>query len=354
MSMAVNAFTVTLEPVGTCNLNCRYCYSVQHSQTTLLPDVARSALEAIAAYAGQHGFEELHCVWLGGEPLLAGLHFFEQVFAVASTLALPLRHFLQTNGLLLDEDFCHLFRDASVNVGISIDGPRAIHDAFRVSFGCQPTHSRVMDAIALLRKHSVPFGCVAVVSRATLGREQEVYDFFRSLGSAFRINPVIPGRHGRDPICQVKPAEYGTALVRFFDAWIAAGPAQIDISPLDSYVAAVASGEPEECQHQESCANRTLGIKHDGTVTICGRFQNTLLGRLGSTSVAELLAAPTCSALQARASLLKGCHGCVDWPICHGGCPHNAVAFGRGIQTKDPFCPAYKAIFRHIRKWLNV
>jgi uncharacterized protein len=351
--MAVNAFTVTLEPAGTCNLDCRYCYSVRHSPQTLEPDVAAHALEAIAAYAGQHGFDELHCVWLGGEPLLAGILFFERVLSATSRLALPLRLFVQTNGLLLDDDYCRLFRNADVNVGISIDGPREIHDAFRVSLVGAPTHSRVMAAITLLRKHSVPFGCAAVVSRATLGHEQEVYDFFRSLGSCFRINPVIPGKHGRDGACQVKPSEFGAALIRLFDAWIAAGPGQINISPLDRYVRAVATGELGECQHQGSCADRTLGIKPGGTVTICGRFQDTPLGHLGSSSVAELLAAPARAAIRARASLLKDCHGCINWSICHGGCPHNSLAFGLEPTARDPFCPAYKAIFAHIRAALG-
>jgi uncharacterized protein len=347
--MHSNAFTVTIEPVSSCNLSCHYCYSGGDSQSILAPETARNALDAIAAYAGEHGCDELHCVWLGGEPLLAGIRFFTQVFSETFSLALPLRHFIQTNGLLLDDDYCRLFQDAGVCVGISLDGPREIHDAFRVSLGGAPTHSLVMDAIALLRKRDLSFGCAAVVSRVTLGREEEVYDFFRSLRSDFRINPMIPGRHSPNQACQITPTEYGKALIRFFDSWIASGPVHVNISPLDSYVAAVASGEPAECQHQLSCAGRTLGIKPDGTVTICGRFQDTPLGRLGASSIAELLAAPTWAALQARPGLITDCHGCANWPICHGGCPHNSLVFGLEQTARDPFCPAYKAIFAHIR-----
>jgi uncharacterized protein len=351
--MTSNAFTVTLEPVGACNLECRYCYSTRPSPTTLASDLAEHALAAIAAYACERGFDELHCIWLGGEPLLAGIRFFERVLSRTTGLELPARHFVQTNGLQLDEDYCRLFRDANVNVGISIDGPQDIHDAFRVSRAGEPTHSRVMKAISLLRKHLVPFGCAVVVSRATLGREQEVYGFFRSLGLDFRINPVIPGKKGWDSACQIEPAAYGAALVRFFDAWIAQDPIHVNVSPLDSYVAAVAAGEPEECQHQLSCVDRTLGIKSDGTVRICGRFQDILRERLGSSSVAEVLAAPDYIELQERPRLLEDCHACINWSICHGGCPHNAVAFGLEPTAKDPFCPAYKAIFARIRTALG-
>jgi len=210
-----------------------------------------------------------------------------------------------------------------------------------------------MDAIALLGKHGVLFGCAAVVSRARLGRAQEVYGFFRALGSGFRIRPVIPGRHSLDPACQVERAEYGAALLRFFDAWIAPDPVPVNVSPLDSYVAAAASGEPAECPRQQSCADGTLGIKSDGTATIRGRFRDTPPGRLGSSSAAELPAAPTCAAWQARTSLLKACHACVTWPICNGGCPHNALAFGLERTARDPFCPACKAVLAHIRAALG-
>jgi uncharacterized protein len=352
--MADNVFTVTIEPIASCNLDCRYCYSTPQPATILTVEVVRRALRTIAAYAAEHGFDELHCVWHGGEPLLAGIQFFERIFSDISSLKFQTRHFVQTNGLLLDDDFCRLFRDANINVGVSIDGPQHIHDTFRVASGGEPTHSRVMDAIELLWKHNLSYGCVAVVSRAMLGREQEVYNFFSSLGSGFRINPLIPGRGGRDPSCQVDSADYGAALIRFFDAWIASYPKQINISPIDNYVAAVATGEPSECQHQLTCADRTVGIKSDGTVTICARFQDFSLVRLGPSFVADLFTTADCIAIQARASSLVECQSCVNWAICHGGCPHNAAAFGLSPTGKDPFCAAFKAIFAHIRAALGV
>jgi len=351
--MPCNAFTLTIEPVAACNLDCRYCYSTPRPDTGLTAEAAARAVREVATYAVEHDFEELHCVWHGGEPLLAGIGFFERVFADVSGVGLQARHFIQTNGLLLDGDFCRLFRDGDVNVGISIDGPQHIHDAFRVTPGGEPTHSMVMNAIDLLRKHRVPYGCAAVVSRATLGREQEVYDFFRSLGTGFRINPVIPGRAGRDPSYFVEPDAYGASLIRFFDAWVASYPEQVSISPLESYVEAVATGEVSECQHQRTCADCTVGIKPDGTVTICARFQDFPLVGPGPSFLTDLFATDTRSALQTRAGSLEECRSCADWAICHGGCPHNAVAFGRPPTRKDPFCPAFKSIFAHIRAVLG-
>jgi uncharacterized protein len=346
--MAGNAFTVTIEPVAACNLNCHYCYSTPQPTNFLTVEVVGRALRTIVAFAADHGFDEIHCVWHGGEPLLTGIQFFESIFSDLSGLNFQMKHFIQTNGLLLDGNFCRLFRDADINVGVSIDGPQDIHDRFRVAKGGEPTHFKVMNAIELLREYNVSFGCVAVVSRPMLGREREVYNFFSSRGLGFRINPVIPGRGGWDASCQIEPADYGASLIRFFDAWIASYPEQVNISPIDSYVAAVATGKPSECQHQLTCANRTVGIKADGHVTICARFQDFSLLRLGTSFVADLFSTGDCASLQSRASSLVECQSCVNWGICHGGCPHNAAAFGLAPSMKDPFCPAYKAIFARI------
>lgn len=354
--MGGRAFTVTVEPVSECNLDCRYCYSVNKSGRKMERDIFLNAISEVVRYAGEKGFDEVHFVWLGGEPLLAGIDFFERVADYASRMDsnIVLRHFLQTNGLLLNEEFCRLFRQAGFNIGVSIDGPEHIHDAFRVSRGGEPTHSRVMESIRLLQEHRIQFGCVAVVTQKTLGHEREVYDFFRSLGCGFRINPVIPGMNGSNKGYRIEPEEYGLSLVRFFDAWLSAPSGRVPISPLDNYMLSVVSGETAECQQKDSCVGDTLGIKPDGDVTICGRFQGMTLGNLTRSPLGDLLRTSCQGALRTRGSLHKDCPACVNWSICHAGCPHNAVAFGHDITAKDPFCPAYKAIFAHIRKNLNL
>ncbi|MHC1712882.1 MAG: radical SAM protein [Solidesulfovibrio sp.] len=353
--MRSKALTVTLEPVATCNLGCKYCYSTNAPVENLEEGVFLSALRQIARYAGTRDFKEVHCVWLGGEPLLAGIPFFERVASLTSALSssVRIRHFVQTNGLLLDDDACRFFRDAGFHLGVSLDGPQDIHDAFRITRHGEPTHRRVLEGIGLLREHRVPFGCVSVVTRRTLGREQEVYDFFRSLGCGFRINPIIPDAKGVKHVYQIEPEEYGQSLVRFFDAWSVAEADRVNVSPLDNYVLAVVGGEPLECQHQAACATHSLGIKPNGDVTICGRFQNLALGNLTRAPMTDLLAAMEADPLRARTAALDGCRACVYWSLCHGGCPHNAVAFGRDSKAKDPFCAAYKMIFSHIQKALS-
>jgi uncharacterized protein len=353
--MPNQAFNVTLEPVGTCNLGCTYCYAANDSALNLEEEIFLSALDQIVRYAGDKGRPEVNCVWLGGEPLLAGIVFFERVLSLTSRLSPPMRirHFVQTNGLLLDKDYCRLFKDAGIHLGVSLDGPQAIHDVFRVTRQGEPTHRRVMASLALLREYAVPFGCVAVVTRQTLGHEPEIYDFFQNLGCGFRINPVIPGPQALKGPSQIEPEEYGRCLVRFFDVWSSAESNRVNISPLDNYLYAAVNGVPLECQHQASCATHSLGIKPNGDVTICGRFQDMVLGNLRRSSMRDLLAVVESDPLRARTSSLDACRACAYWSQCHGGCPHNAVAFGREITAKDPFCAAYKMIFSHIQKALS-
>jgi uncharacterized protein len=256
--------------------------------------------------------------------------------------------------LLLNADFCHLFCDEDIQVGISIDGPQEVHDAFRLSSDGAPTHSQVMAAISLLHKHQVAFGCVSVVTSAMLGHERNVYDFFCSLGLAFRINPVIPGKRGGSRPWQIAPSAYGHSLVQFFDLWLQPCRPHVDISPLDNYVAAVLHSEPSECQHKLCCADRTIGIGADGAVTICSRSGGAPLGHLGASPITELLTSRSCADQLRRSEMLEHCHACENWHICHGGCSQNALAFGADPKSKDPFCPAYKAIFAHIRTALNI
>jgi uncharacterized protein len=354
--MAKKTFTATLEPVAECNLDCKYCYSTNNSGRRLEEAVFLDTLGGIARYASDRDFKELHCVWLGGEPLLAGIHFFERVASLTSRLSshMIVRHFIQTNGLLLDSDYCRILGDANVHLGVSLDGPRAIHDAFRITRSGEPTHGRVLESLGLLRKHHLPFGCVAVATRLTLGREKEIYDFFRTLGCGFRINPQIPGAKGSEHAHPIDPEEYGQCLVRFFDAWNSPDPVRVNVSPLDNYVLAAITGEPRECQHQPSCAANTVGLKPNGDVTLCGRFQDLVVGNVTRSPIIELLTARETEPPRARAPLLEGCRSCAHWSRCHGGCPHNALAHGRAMNAKDPFCPAYKAIFDHIRDALNV
>ncbi len=356
--MPVNAnaaFTLILEPVQRCNLSCLYCYADGAGADVMSRQTLQTALEKTARYAERQGFREIHLLWHGGEPLLAGLGFFRDALKILEGLAsdLSFQHYLQTNGLLLDHDFCAFFRDHEFQIGISLDGPQVLHDAMRRGADGQGSHAAVLRKVRLLEDQGVSAGFNAVVTRRSLGQEKAIYRFFQGLGYGFRVNPMVPGRHPETSAPYLlQPGEYGAFLCRLFDEWASTERRRVMVSPLELYLEAILGGAPYECQQQETCVGSHLGVKPSGAVELCSRFETHRPGNIHDSEIEELLASPFCADMRRRAETLSACHTCRHWPICHGGCPLNALAFGHDHMAKDPFCKDYQLIFARIHRAL--
>jgi uncharacterized protein len=352
---ANDAFTLILEPVKHCNLSCRYCYSDGAGAGVMSSQTLQTALEKTVRYAEGHGFRELHILWHGGEPLLAGLEFFRAAIKILDGLASDLKfhHYLQTNGLLLDHDFCAFFRDHGFQIGISLDGPPALHDSMRTGADGQGSHTAVLGKVRLLEEQGVSAGFNAVVTRRSLGQEKAIYRYFQGLGYGFRVNPMIPGRNSETSAPYLlKPGEYGAFLCRLFDAWVSSESRRVTVSPLALYLEAIVGGVPYECQQRRTCAGSHLGVKPSGDVVLCSRFETPLLGNIHDHEIEELVASPFCEDIRRRAEALSDCQKCMHRPICHGGCPLNALVFGHDHMAKDPFCKDYQLIFARINRAL--
>jgi uncharacterized protein len=348
-------FTLILEPVKRCNLSCRYCYSDGAGAEVMSRQTLQTALEKAARYAQGQGFREIHILWHGGEPLLAGLGFFRAALKILHGLASDLKfhHYLQTNGLLLDQDFCAFFRDHEFQIGVSLDGPQALHDSMRIGSDGQGTHAAVVEKVRLLEQQGVSTGFNAVVTRRSLGQEQAIYRYFQDLGYGFRLNPVIPGRHpAASAPYLLQPGEYGAFLGRIFDVWAGTERRRVMVSPLDLYLKAILAGVPYECQQQATCAGSHLGVQPSGDTVPCSRFGTHSLGNIHDCEIEALVASPFCEDIRRRAETLSDCHNCRHWSICHGGCPLNASVFGHDHMAKDPFCKDYQVIFAKIHRAL--
>jgi uncharacterized protein len=356
MSVEANgAFTLILEPVKRCNLSCRYCYSDRGGAGVMSPETLKAALEKTVRYAEGQGFSGIHLLWHGGEPLLAGLGFFRAAIKILDGLAsdLKFRHYLQTNGLLLDDDFCAFFHDHGFQLGISLDGPQVLHDSMRTGADGQGSHAAVLGKVRLLEAQGVSAGFNAVVTRQSLGQEEAIYRFFQGLGYGFRVNPMIPGRHPETAApCLLQPGEYGAFLCRLFDIWLSTGSRRVAVSPLALYLEAIVKGAPYECQQRRTCAGSHLGVKPSGDAVLCSRFETQPLGNIHQHEIQELVASPFCEDIRRRAEGLSDCRKCTHRPICHGGCPLNALVFCQDHMAKDPFCKDYQLIFARIHRAL--
>jgi len=348
-----DVFTTMIEPTTGCNLRCRYCYSDSEDGRVMSHEVLSLALEKATRHAEENGFKEIHLIWHGGEPLLVGMDFFQQAISILDGLhsSLSCRHFVQTNGLLLDDEYCRFFRDTNFEVGVSLDGPSEVHNQSRIASNGRGTHTEVMEKVHLLEKHQVPIGFNAVISQASKGKARDIYRFFQDLRYGFRVNPVIPGwgcHETQDYL--LGEGDYGEFLCWLFDEWTSTEKDRVSVSPLDMHVRAILDGEATECQQLPSCIGLHLGIKPGGEAVLCSRFERHVLGDIQTMSISDLFSSPVCKQIQERTDALSGCHTCPDWGICHGGCPHNAIAFQGRFHERDPFCKDYQMIFRHIRR----
>ncbi len=240
------SFNVMVKPAGPlCNLDCTYCYYLE--KKSIFDGSPGFKLEEdllkrfIKDYIESQNVPVVSFVWQGGEPALLGVDYYKKAVEIQQKYAgdKKIENSFQTNGLLLDDDFCRFFKENGFLVGISIDGPRKLHDHYRLDKQGQPTWERVMEGIGLLKKHGVEFNTLSVVNRKTANHPLEVYRFLKKIGSNFmQFLPVVertavdPGSDGLELVHQgfdgkanvtdwsVLPEQYGTFMRTIFDEWV--------------------------------------------------------------------------------------------------------------------------------------
>ena len=351
-------FTVLIEPYKGCNMACRYCYSDVRSEARMPLDTLRVVLERLLEYLDQEGITRANLTWHGGEPLLAGHDFFEAAFAQCDRLGLSPRitHHLQTNGTLLDDAWCDLVRERGIQVSLSLDGPPDVMRATRP--GREPgfdSFAVVMDRMALLRRRDIPFAVLVVVTQANVGRAHELYTFFRRMGVTFKVNPVMHSPHQQEATRElgVTAPQYGRFLCQLFDAWMEDEDSPIRVGTIDTYIKNVMAGRAFNCQHRPSCVGHIVGVRPDGSINPCTRFEHSSGRTLLEAGMRELMGERPFTDITHRADLLTDCHACRFVSICHGGCPQHAEAFHGDCMRKDYFCGAYQMIYSHISAYLR-
>ncbi|SBN96523.1 Anaerobic sulfatase-maturating enzyme [Propionibacterium freudenreichii] len=275
---------VMAKPAGpTCNMECTYCFYLDkqalfpRSSLRMTPEVVRAVLQdAIDASPDT----AIQFCWQGGEPTLRGLDFYREAFAVARRIVPPGRHFawsMQTNGVLIDERWAEFLARHDVLVGLSIDGPRDVHDRWRVDRGGRGTWAKVMRAARLLHEHGVRFNTFTTVHPANQHRGAEVYRFLRDeVGSDFHQyipivvpDPARPGHVVRG--LSVDPGASGEFQVDVFSQWLHRDVGQVFVMNVEWALAAWCGDEPASCMFREHCGDAVV-VEHDGSVYSCDHF----------------------------------------------------------------------------------
>jgi uncharacterized protein len=362
------AFHLMTKPRGAiCNLDCAYCYFL--SKELLYPGSRfRMAYDLLESYIQQYieaqRVPEVTFAWQGGEPTLMGLPFFELAVELQQKYRRPgmrVHNALQTNATQLDDDWCRFFGRHDFLIGVSVDGPRELHDVYRVDKGGKPTFDRVMAGIELLKRHGVEFNTLTTLHAANAERPLEVYRFLRDeLGSRFMQFIPIVERDNDTGFQQgeaIRPRsvtgeQYGRFMITVFDEWVRRDVAKVFVQLFDVALAAWIGQRAGLCVFEETCG-LALALEHNGDVYACDHYvePDYRLGNLQEIPLIELVSSERQRAFgQAkRDTLPRYCRECEVRFVCNGGCPKDRV-----LHTPDGepglnwLCAGYRAFFNHI------
>ncbi len=366
-------FSVMAKPAGpACNLDCAYCFYLDKKE--LFPDgrpwrMPSATLESyIRQVVEARDGRKATFVWQGGEPTLLGVSFFEEVVELQKKYGGPegIDNALQTNGILLDEEWCSFLAQHRFLVGVSIDGPREIHNRYRLNKMGQGSFDRVLHGVELLKNYGVEFNTLTVVHRGNAMYPLEIYGFLKDIGSRFlQFIPVVervsgppgPANRSSDPTTivadwSVNPVDYGAFLCAVFDQWVRHDVGSVFVQAFDVALESWMGMQPNLCVFRTTCGD-ALVLEHNGDLFSCDHFVDTdhRLGNLADVSLrtAASLERQVAFGRAKRESLPGQCLECSVRFACNGECPkHRFVATPEGEGGLNYLCPAYNQFFRYI------
>jgi len=312
------------------------------------------------------GLSEVEIAWQGGEPTLMGVDFFRRAIAAEKKHERPgqrISNSLQTNGILIDANWCRFLRENDFLVGLSLDGPRALHDAYRRDKAGMSVFDRAVRAARLMKEHGVEFNVLCTVNAANSRRPLDVYRFFRDeLGARYvQLVPIVErenetGEQEGTRLTErtVQPEEYGRFLIDVFDEWVRRDVGEMFVTFFDSVLAAYVYGESTLCALRRECGD-ALALEHTGDLYACDHFVEPrhLLGNILETPLAILAGSEKQRAFgRAKAEALpRVCRECRHLFICHGECPKNRVLMSAdGEMGLNWLCGGLKAFFAHTER----
>ncbi len=371
---------VMLKPAGAmCNLACEYCYYLEKSHMynegpkTLMSD---SLLEHfVKQYIESQTTPNVLFLWHGGETMMRPLSFYQKALELQKKYARgrTIDNAFQTNGTMLTDEWCRFFKENNWLVGVSIDGPKEVHNAYRQNRLGQPSFDQVMRGINLLSKHGVKWNAMAVVNDLNVKHPQEFYRFFKSIGCRYiQFTPIVErfathedGRHLATPNqndCQlahfsVTPEDWGNFLCTIFDEWVRNDVGKYFIQIFDATLANWVGVDPGLCTMARNCGHAGV-MEFNGDVYSCDHFvfpeyklgnirQNTLLEMMYSERQLEF-------GRMKQGSLPGQCRKCDYLFACNGGCPKDRFAQTvDGEPNLNYLCKGYHQYFKHVAPYMD-
>jgi uncharacterized protein len=379
---------VVAKPIGPlCNLKCEYCFYLEkqalfgpNKQYRMTDDVLHAY---ITNYINSQPTPVVEFVWQGGEPTLLGIDFFKKVIDLQKQFsgAKTITNSLQTNGTLLTDEWCDFLNKHNFMVGVSLDGPKEIHDTYRRDRKGARSFDQVMRGLKLLQKHKVEYNVLACVAREAAKKPLQVYNFFKKEGVEFiQFSPVVErmpdsssiqmGLHLAGPASlnkeeafntvmpwSVIPEEYGNFLIAIYEEWVRHDVGKVFVMNFEWALNAWIGNPSPVCVHAKQCG-RSLVIEHNGDVYACDHFvyPQYSLGNIMTERLSRMVEKSLQSGfgVSKETALPRWCRECEVLAACQGGCPKHR--FEKTCEDEPGLhylCEGYKKFFLHIRKYLR-
>lgn len=344
--------SVIVKPTHDCNLGCNYCYIESGAEKGIMTDVTLSnMIEKVSNWCGKEKLIEF--IWHGGEPLLMGKEFYKEAFAIEKSMdGFTFKNTLQSNGILMDEEWAKFLKANSIRVGFSLDGTRELHDKTRIFDNGLSSFSDVLRGILIAKAYDIGGGVITVVTKMNYNFLPEIYKFFKENGISSKFNPLIASGKAKlyKDNLSITPKEYGKVMTELFDLWFNESEKSIGLDPFEAIIQNLFTGRPIDCSHSQTCQMSYISVGPLGDVYPCGRFDGIKefhFGNINDDRIEDIMNA------DARLKLLDRkipeCESCKYYTICYSGCPHDAYSLYNDIARKTNYCSAYKIIFEHIK-----
>lgn len=354
-------FNIMAKPVcGVCNLNCEYCYYTCKPRQLyggVEPSQMRMSEELLDSYVRQYTTAQparADFGWQGGEPTLAGLDFFRRAVELEEQYAQEgqiITNALQTNGTLLNDEWCEFLAEKNFLVGLSLDGPPAWHDHFRKDHAGLGSFGRAWAGLECLRKHGVEHNVLVTLNSRNAPYAGDIYRYFVNRGVNYlQFIPVLEkDEHGEPTEYSCSGEQFGKFLVQVFDAWAAGDVGKVSVRFFDSVLHAMIYGTATVCCESTRCANAHV-LEWNGDLYACDHFCDPQwkLGNILETPLVELLQKPLLTEDFARLKTDRPepCNQCEFLRLCWGGCPKHHLHRDGDVKVNH-FCAGYKMFFRH-------
>ncbi len=378
-----NAFHLMAKPTGPiCNLDCEYCFYLEKEKlyepkkNWAMPD---EVLEKyIKDYIEAQNIQSITFAWQGGEPTLLGVDFFKKAVKLQKKYSngKKIENTLQTNGILLNDQWCEFLSENNFLIGLSVDGPSEIHDKYRVLKGGQPSFYKVMKGLSYLKKHNVEFNTLTCVQRDNSYKPMEVYNFLKEIGSRFmQFIPIVERKasslknNGLELVLpsykeeafvtnwSVESLQYGKFMMEIFDYWVRHDVGNYFVQLFDVSLEIWYGQEANLCVFRETCG-QALALEHNGDVYSCDHFvyPENKLQNIMEESLKKIVDSgkQIRFGLDKRISLPQYCLDCDVRFACNGECPKNRfIKTPGGEDGLNYLCAGYKYFFHGIAPYMR-